>query len=123
METIADFLATIEDEAKRERLVYLFDHIKTTFPTLESTIKWNQPMFIDHGTFIIAFSVSKQHMAIAPEAVTINAFSNQIQEAGYQAAKEIVRVKWKEPLDLQLIDAMIRYNIAEKKDTTSFWRK
>ena len=26
-------------------------------------------MFTDHGTYIIGFSVSKKHLAVAPEAV------------------------------------------------------
>jgi uncharacterized protein YdhG (YjbR/CyaY superfamily) len=39
---------------------------------LKEEIKWNQPMFSDHGTFIIGFSIAKEHIAVAPEAVVIS---------------------------------------------------
>ena len=38
------------------------------FPQLKEENKWNQPMFNDHGTFIIGFSIAKGHIAVAPEA-------------------------------------------------------
>lgn len=36
-----------------------FAKITETYPQLDTTVKWNQPMFTDHGTFIIAFSFAK----------------------------------------------------------------
>jgi len=40
-------------------------------------------MFSDYGTFIIAFSVSKEHIAVAPEAAVIGVFEKEIKEAGH----------------------------------------
>ena len=40
-------------------------------------------MFTDHETFIIGFSVAKQHMSVAPEKAGIRQFSNEIVLAGY----------------------------------------
>ncbi|MGC2952001.1 iron chaperone, partial [Enterococcus faecium] len=45
----------------------LFAKITETKPQLDTTVKWNQPMFTDHGTYIIAFSFAKNHFSIAPE--------------------------------------------------------
>ncbi|MCQ4950818.1 hypothetical protein NE646_14380, partial [Bittarella massiliensis] len=41
------------------------------FPDLTPKIAWNQPMFTDHGTFIIGFSAAKAHLAVAPERAGI----------------------------------------------------
>ena len=79
-------------------------------------------MFSDHGTFIIAFSTSKQHISVAPEAVVLDLFDDEIKEAGYQRTKETFRIKWTDEIDFDLIDKMIEYNIEDKKDMTKFWR-
>jgi uncharacterized protein YdhG (YjbR/CyaY superfamily) len=80
-------------------------------------------MFTDHGTFIIGFSVAKNHMAVAPERAGIEKFADQITRAGYDHTKEIFRIPWKSPLDFALLEKMIAFTISEKKDYTTFWRK
>ena len=92
------------------------------FPELEPVIKWNQAMFTDHDTYIIGFSVSKQHLAVAPEQAGINQFSSEIEAAGFDYTKEIVRMKWNQPVDFSLIDKMITFNIQDKADCPTFWR-
>lgn len=80
-------------------------------------------MFTDHGTFIIGFSVAKNHMAVAPERAGIIRFTEEIKGAGYDHTKEIFRIPWKSPVDFTLLEKMIAFNISEKKDYTTFWRK
>ena len=86
-------------------------------------IAWNQPVFTDHGTYIIGFSVAKHHMAVAPERVAIVHFSDEIVESGYDHSKELVRIPWEMPVDFSLIKKIIEYNIMDKADTSTFWRK
>ncbi len=57
-------------------------------------VAWNQPMFTNHGTFIIGFSISKHHLAIAPERVAINHFSDEIIQAGHSYSKELMHTPW-----------------------------
>ena len=64
METFADYLSGMEKEEHRMKLKEVLSWIKRGFPNLETRIAWNQPMFTDHGTFILGFSVSKQHFAL-----------------------------------------------------------
>ncbi len=52
-------------------------------------IAWNQPMFMDHDTFIIGFSIAKQHLAVAPEKAGIDYFSDEIVKAGYGHTKQL----------------------------------
>ena len=73
------------------------------FPNLVPEIKWNQPMFTDHGTYIIGFSISKQHLAVAPETVAIDHFADDIVQAGYDYTKQLIRMKWIDRLILHYL--------------------
>lgn len=59
MEVFADYLARIDNQEHRERTEEVLAWVAKKYPNLKPVIKWNQPMFTDHGTFIIGFSVSK----------------------------------------------------------------
>jgi len=120
--TLKEYLAKIDDLEKQKRLENIINWIGSQFPGLKAEIKWNQPMFTDHGTFIIAFSAAKKHLAVAPEAVVIKKFADQIAEAGYSATKEIFRIPWNEQVNYELLEAMIRFNIEDKAGCQTFWR-
>ncbi|MDF2511110.1 MAG: hypothetical protein K0S04_976 [Herbinix sp.] len=123
MEAFAEYLASIENPQHRARLEEVLSWIGEKYPTLETKIAWNQPMFTDHGTFIIGFSISKQHMAVAPEGVVIERFADEIAQAGYDATKGLIRIKWEKPVDYSLLEKMIEFNIQDKAEYTAFWRK
>lgn len=79
-------------------------------------------MFSDYGTFIIAFSVSKEHIAVAPEAAVIGVFEKEIKEAGHSHTKQLFRIKWTDNVDFDLLYKIAAYNIEDIKDMTKFWR-
>lgn len=122
MEHFEDYLLTIEEGEKRQRMAALFAHIKETFPTLKEEIKWNQPMYTDHGTFIIGFSVSKGHLSVAPEKPALKEFQEAIEKEGYKLLKEIFHIPWQKDLSYELLEEIIRWNRQEKKDHKGFWR-
>ena len=80
MNDFAEFLLTIPDPVHREKLQAVLDRIADAFPTLGTRIAWNQPMFTDHGTFILAFSASKNHFSVAPEKAAIDKFLRYITD-------------------------------------------
>lgn len=123
MDTIKEYVETISNEAQRARMEELFQWMEKTFPELSTRIGWNQPMYTHHGTFIIGFSISKKHMAAAPEQVAVDRFSEAVKQAGYDHTKELIRFPWNKPLDYGLLEEIIRFNIADKAETKSFWRK
>ncbi len=123
MEVFGDFLASIEDREKRKRMEEVFSWVHATFPTLVPKIAWNQPMFTDHGTFIIAFSVAKHHFAVSPDVTAMKLFSEEIAKAGYTQTKNLFRIKWEEPVDYPLIERIIQFNIDDKKECKTFWKK
>ena len=116
------FLDSIDEPYKKERMESILKYIKEKFPQLKEEIKWSQPMFTDHGTFIIGFSIAKGHIAVAPESVVINLFEKQIAEAGYSHTQELFRIKWTDKVDFDLLHNIVAYNIGDKKDMTRFWR-
>ena len=122
MKGFQTFLDSISDLEKRERLESILTSIKERFPQLKEEIKWNQPMFSDHGTYIIGFSIAEGHVAVAPEAVVISLFEKEIEEAGHSHTREIFRIKWTDNVALDLMHRMVAYNIEDKKDMTAFWR-
>lgn len=123
MENFEDYLAGIENDTHRSRLREVLSWVGCTFPGLSPKIAWNQPMFTDHGTFIIGFSTAKQHLAVSPEAKTMEVFSDAIAKSRYSQASNLFRIKWDEPVDFSLLESLIRYNLEDKKDCSAFWRK
>ncbi|MEG0366592.1 MAG: DUF1801 domain-containing protein, partial [Coprobacillus sp.] len=96
--------------------------VKTTFPQLETKIAWNQPMFINHGTFIIGFSVASKHFSVSPEVQGIKEFSKDIETSGYTQTSNLFRIKWTDSIDYDLLQKIIQYNIDDKAECITFWR-
>lgn len=122
MNDFKEILKNIENEEHKNRLEELLNWVIAKYPTLKPEIKWNQPMFSNEGTFIIGFSVSKQHIAVAPEQAGIKKFIEEIEEVGYDHTHEIIRIKWKQKIDYELLDKIINYKIQDKAGYTTFWR-
>jgi len=80
-------------------------------------------MFTDHDTFIVAFSVAKHHLAVSPERAALDHFSADIEKAGHDRSKELLRFQWDSPVDFPLLEKMIQFNISDKADCKTFWRK
>lgn len=123
MENLDEYLSRIENPSHRERMREIFNWIKDKYPNLKPVIKWNQPMFTDHGTFIIGFSTSKKHAAVAPEQVAIVHAKDDIEKAGYDYTENIIRIPWDRPVPYALLEKLIEFNIRDKADCKTFWRK
>ncbi|HEO8419252.1 iron chaperone [Niallia sp. FSL W8-0635] len=123
MEVFAEYLAGIDNPEHRARTEEVLGWVTKKFPNLVPKIAWNQPMFTDHGTYIIGFSVAKHHLAVAPERAGIIQFSDEIVQAGYDYTKQLVRIKWESPVDYFLLEKIIDFNITDKADCMTFWRK
>jgi len=123
MEVFAAYLAQIDHLQHQARTEEVLSWVMKTFPYLVPRIAWNQPMFTDHGTFIIGFSVSKHHLAVAPEKAGISHFAHAIVQTGYEHTKELIRLKWDSPVSFSLLEEIIKFNVLDKAHCTTFWRK
>ena len=122
MQNFEEYLSAIENIEHREKMRDLFDWILTEFPELETRIAWNQPMFTHHETFILAFSLAKNHISVSPEVKTLTLFAKDIDQSGYDRTNNILRIKWTQVIDRELIKKLIAFNIEDKKDYHKFWR-
>ena len=122
MKTFTAYLQQIEHPQHRARTEAVLDWVSRTFPDFERRIAWNQPMFIDHGTFILGFSVSAKHLAVSPERAGMEHFSKQIAEAGYGQSKMLFRIRWDEDVNYHLLHSIITFNRNQKAECKTFWR-
>lgn len=123
MDIFDDYLTAIDDREMKKKLSDIYQHVEKNFPTLSKRVAWNQPMYTHHDTFIIAFSAAKNHISVAPEKLALIKFETQIHNAGYDLLKETFKIKRAQAVDFKLIDAIISFNIEDKKDCSTFWRK
>ncbi|CAM3931302.1 iron chaperone [Alkalicoccus chagannorensis] len=121
MDTHEDYLETLQPE-QRSRMSEVLQWVKETYPDLTPVIKWKQPMFTNHGTFIIGFSASAKHLAAAPEPQAIDAHAEAIEAAGLNYTKQLIRFPWKKEIHYDLLRQLIDFNIEDKAGHTSFWR-
>jgi len=123
MEVFEKYLASIDNPDHRERTEEVLKWVVNEYPNMEPLIKWNTPMFSSHSTFIIGFSIAKHHMSVSPEPAGIVHFADDIAKAGYKGTKGLFRIPWNEQIDYELLKKLIEYNIQDKADYKSFWRK
>ena len=120
---IDEYLKVISDSDNRNKFSDVINWIKKEFPNLTLEIKWNQPMFIHKGTHIISFSVSKNHFSVSPEFKGMQTFYKAISDAGYSQSKMLFRIKYSDNINYQLLKDIINFQIEDKKDLKTFWRK
>lgn len=117
-----EFINGIEDREQSEKMAEILSWVHEKYPHLERVVKWNQPMFTDHGTYIIGFSASKKHISAAPENKAIMEFSDALEKAGYGHTNQIFRIPWDEEIDYDLLEKIIDFNIEDKAGIDTFWR-
>lgn len=123
MDRFNGFLENIAQPAARARAAEVLAWVGKTYPALQGQMKWNQPMFTDHGTFILGFSASKEHLAVAPESVALDHFRAEIAAAGYRATRQLFRIGWEQPVDYGLLRRIIDFNLLDKSGYETFWRR
>jgi uncharacterized protein YdhG (YjbR/CyaY superfamily) len=123
MEVFAEYLAHIDNPQHRARTEEVLTWVTKKFPNLEPQIKWNKPTFTYHGTYIIMFATAKNHLSILPEEKTMVHFADEIAQAGYSASSRLFRIQWTEPVNYELLEKIIEFNIKDKADCSTFWRK
>lgn|SRR5690606_23569248 len=123
IENFNHYVSLIKDESKKLIFVGLIERIKTDFPELKLEIRWNQPMFVYQDTFILAVSVLKNHMSIAPEIKAMDYFRDEIKLAGYEDTRHLFKINFRDSIHYPLIERIIKYNIKDKTGYKKFWRE
>lgn len=119
--TYNEYLSKINEESKKNRLVHLVDWVKEEFPHLELVMKWNQPMFTDHNTFIIAFCYTNKHLSVSPEKMILDRYLDEVNKSGYTTTKMLFHIKWNQEIDYNLLELLIKDSMYEKSNYSKFW--
>lgn len=119
--TLETFFASLADESKQEKLEQVFTWISKTYPNLQQKIAWNQPVYTDHGTYIVGFSAAKKHFALAFEAPTMQEFEAELATKKVDRSKMLIRIPWQAEIDYDLLSRMIEFTVKNKKDVNTFW--
>ena len=96
--------------------------IQNEYPLLNPVIKWNQPMYTHHETYIIGFSAAKKHLNIAPEEPAISKFSHDLEVLKYTRTQMLIQIKEHQTVDYPLLKKIIDFVMEDKKNIHTFWR-
>lgn len=122
-EQFKEFTAKMEDEEQQLRIDQVQNWTRQTFPQLEPRFARGHPVFTHYGTFIISYSPAKKHLAVSPELAQLDHFSDKITKAGCSRGTMVLRMPWVEPVDFDLLRQIIEFNLKDKIDCATFWRK
>lgn len=117
-----NYLEKMTNIDQREKFEEVLKWVMKKYPKLEQKYGWNVPMFMDHGTFIIAFATAKDHFSVNVEILTKDKFEAEIKEAGYDCTKGLFKIKYSQDVDYKLLAKLIEFNIKDKADCKTFWR-
>lgn len=122
--TLDEYLASIADPTHREQFAGLLRWVGATWPQLECQVKWNQPMFTDHGTFILGFTALTNHITVGPERRTLARFMGDVETLKLVHGAKTFRIGYDEAgQQRDLLRQIVDYTIADKKDVQTFWDK
>jgi uncharacterized protein YdhG (YjbR/CyaY superfamily) len=123
MEPFHEYLDKITTNQQRDVIIGVLDFIHKEFPFLKRRIAWNYPHFVNEGTFIIALSHAKNHLALAPEKQAVVKFKERAERNGYSVTDQLIRIKWSQTIDYDMIRDIVDFNIVDKQGLNSYWRK
>lgn len=117
-----EYLATVVDPQHRKTLTQIYEFLCEHYPQLSYALKWNQPMFLHNGTFIIAFSHSSQYVNIAPEPAAIAKFAAEIDALGFRRTKNFWCIGKQQKVNFELLRRVLDFNLEDKAGANKFWR-
>lgn len=120
METLADYLAQAKAPQRRVRMAEVLEWAERTFSGLELRVAWNQPVFTDHGTFIVGISVSAGIWPFLRGG--LGGLFPGNRPGRLCRGKMLFRIPWERDVDYTLLRRMIAFNRTEKAHCKTFWR-
>lgn len=106
----------------KDKMVSIFQFMEEKFPELVLEIKWNQPMFSFNNSFIIAFSVWKNHISISPEKYAIDMYKEKLLSFNYEATANLFKIKKDQEVNFDLLFEIINFKIKDKSNSKTFFK-
>ncbi len=105
-EYIAKAPLEIQDILRRVRQLVL-----AVDPELTQTLSYQMPTFKKHGKAVFHFAAQKNHLGIYPTPSAIEHFA--VRLGGYKTSKGAIQIPWSLPLDEELIQDLVRFNLEQ----------
>ena len=80
-------------------------------PELTQTLSYQMPTFKKHGKAVFHFAAQKNHLGIYPTPSAIEHFAGRLES--YKTSKGAIQIPWSFPLDEELIQDMVRFNLEQ----------
>lgn len=118
---VEEYLGSIADERHRAEFKELLDWVHATWPQLVCEVKWNQPMFMDHGTFIIGFTALTNHVTVGSEPRAFEHAMPLIEQQHLKRGKKTFQIPYERSDAWEVLEQIIEFTIADKHDVQTFW--
>lgn len=111
------------DPILKDKIVSIFEFMEEKFPELVLEIKWNESIFSFNNSFIIAFSVWKNHISISPEKYFIDIYTKKLLSLNYEVTLNLFKIKKDQEVDFDLLFEIINFKIKDKSNSKTFFKK
>ena len=118
---VEEYLDSIADERHRAEFRELLDGVHATWPQLACEIKWNQPMFMDHGTFIFVFTALTNHVTVGSEPRAFEHAMPLIEQQHLKRGKKTFQIPYERSDAWEVLEQIIEFTTADKRDVQTFW--
>lgn len=120
--SLENWMNKIKQKDIKKNIEELIQNIRSKFPELMLTIKWNQLIFMLKKTFILGIGYSKEFINIAPEQEVVEKFKEEVIKLNYFLTKNLIKIPINQKINWTFITKIIKNNIKEKYNYQTFWR-
>ncbi|EKK20371.1 hypothetical protein B808_5 [Fructilactobacillus florum 8D] len=122
MNNLTTYLANIKDPAHQACFKNVLTWIDNQFPQLTLEMRYNQPMFTVHKTYIIGLSAATAHYAIGVERSSeMKVIQAEIERLQLSCGKKVIRIPYELPLPTELLQTLITARLKTKANCHNFW--
>lgn len=109
MESVIDKYIDQQLERVQPRLREIKQLILEVDPTLEEALSYRMPTFKKHGRNVFHFAAQLGFLGVYPTPAPIAHFAERLKP--YKTSKGAIHIPYDRPLDKQLIQDIVRYNL------------
>lgn len=121
MHEFTPYYDKIKIDENREAFINLLTWVQTEF-NLTPLYKWKIPMFTKDKKFIIGFKAHKNYFELKIEADALEHFEEKLIKAKHLTKTKILRIKWDQDINYELLREIINYKLVEKQTWPYFWK-
>lgn len=118
--SIDEYIATFPPDVQKV-LEELRATVKAAAPEAKETISYNMPTFTLNGTYLIYFAGWKKHISVYPIPAGSEAFNKRISK--YADRRGTVKFPLDEPIPFKLVTQMVKLQLANNVEKTSYRNK